>query len=121
LKNRITSNQLEETYDKAMAEYERALGLNPNHADSRHNLGIIHLVKGNQQEALTRFQQAVQLQPNSACYRIDLALIYIAGGMLDEAAEQLLKVLEVDEPKEAYMNLIHSLITKAKFLGFCED
>jgi hypothetical protein len=47
--------------------------------------------------------------------------VYIAKGMLDEAAEQLLKVLEVAEPKGAYMNLIHNLITRAKFLGFCEN
>lgn len=114
-------DHLEETYDKAKAEFERVLELNPNHADSHANLGIIHLVKGNKQEALARFQKAIQLNPNDICCRADLALMYVARGMLDEAAEQLLRALELAEsPKVAYMNLIHNLITRARFLGFCE-
>jgi len=81
-----------------MTEYERVLELEPNHADSHHNLGIIHLVKGNRQEALAKFQEAVQLQPEHACYRADLALMYVAKRMLDEATEQLLKALELGYP-----------------------
>jgi serine/threonine-protein kinase len=93
-------------YERAEAEYRRAIELEPNSSDGYRRLGQV-LEQNNQLgDALAAFQQAVQLEPNY--YRTYQALgsFYFERANYAEAAKYLSKAVEL-APGEP--NLHHAL------------
>ena len=68
-------------YREAIADYDQALRLDPNHAEAYHHRGIVKHNLGLYGEAIADYDQALQLDP-------DLAAAYhnreIAKGKLDQ-------------------------------------
>jgi Flp pilus assembly protein TadD len=49
--------------DEAIAFFEKALAIRPDHADTHYNLGTALLQKGRMDEAIARYQKALEIQP----------------------------------------------------------
>ena len=52
--------------DNAIADYTKAIELNPNHADPYYNRGVAYRVKGDHDRAIADYTKAVALNPNDA-------------------------------------------------------
>lgn len=55
----------ERYYDKAIANYQRAIQLDPSFPPAYHNLGMAHLAIGQKREAAGYLQTYLSLRPNA--------------------------------------------------------
>ncbi len=62
-------------YDKAAAELQTALSLNPNLPEAYVDLGNIYAIAGNTQEAINHYQMALTLKPDSTEARNNLEIV----------------------------------------------
>ena len=67
--------------DKAVADYSKAIELNPNFAQARYNRGILYNQKGNFAEAIADYTQAITNKP-------DYKDVYTSRGLSYAATEQ---------------------------------
>jgi len=81
------------TYEKARAEYQRALELDPAYAYARKNLADLFLEAGRLEEAVAHYEKALQDQPHLAMARNNLAVAYRRQGRLEEARQSLIRVI----------------------------
>jgi tetratricopeptide (TPR) repeat protein len=51
------------TTTRGIADYDRAIELDPNDAQSYNNRGQAHLSKGHREQAIADFRKALELQP----------------------------------------------------------
>lgn len=87
-------------FDEAIAEYKRALEINPNYAGARNCLGEAYRNKGMLDEAIAEYKKALKINPNCADVRNCLGETYRDKGMLDEAIAECKKAIEID-PNDA--------------------
>ncbi|HEY3444519.1 MAG TPA: tetratricopeptide repeat protein [Paludibaculum sp.] len=92
--------------DAAIAEWQRALTLDPGDARARNNLGGIFLKQGRLPEATAEFRKALTAKPDLAEARSNLALILLQTGELAEAGRLFQEILAADPTSmEALVNL----------------
>jgi len=92
--------------DAAIAEWEKALELDPGDAKVHYCLGVAMMQKGRLDEAITHFQKAVEVNPELADAQDSLGLALGQKGRLDEAITHFQKAVEVNpELAEAQNNL----------------
>jgi tetratricopeptide (TPR) repeat protein len=73
-------------HDKAVAEGEKAVALNPNSADSHNTLGKILTFAGRYEESIPELKTAIRLNPIPPnVYLYSLGISYNLTGNLDEA------------------------------------
>jgi hypothetical protein len=75
-----------------IAEYERALALNPDNASANRRLGMIELSLGEYKDALAHLEAAYASEPNSATTRQLYGEALIANGRLEEGRALWAKV-----------------------------
>src|SRR5712691_10300969 len=82
--------------DRGLGDYaaaeplrKQASALNPNHYDSRYNLGVVLAKLGRPQEALVQLEKAVQLNSASSEARFQLAAVLRSLGQEQRAGEEL--------------------------------
>ncbi|MBA7497165.1 Photosystem I assembly protein Ycf3 [subsurface metagenome] len=63
-------------YDEAIAEYKRAIEINPNYAEAHGNLGVAYAAKGMYDEAIAEYKRAIGINPNYAEAHNNLAVAY---------------------------------------------
>jgi lipoprotein NlpI len=91
---------------EAMAEYRRAIGLNPNHADAHRFLGMAYRASGKTDLAVEEFERVLALRPDHDGAMQDLAVIRYKQGRLTEAVDLLHTVLELNpDDRQAMVNL----------------
>jgi tetratricopeptide (TPR) repeat protein len=88
-------NALHGQVDDAVAQYEKALEINPNFPDAQNNLGLALFQKGQVDEAIARYQKAVEINPHYTEAYSNLGLALFDKGQLDEAITQYQKALEI--------------------------
>lgn len=71
--------------DRAIAEYQAAVLLKPDHADSYLNLGVALALKGQHAQAAGLYEEALRLQPRNPMAHANLALALSALGRHDDA------------------------------------
>ncbi len=91
----------QDEFDKAIAEYEKAIGIDPNFAPPYNSLGYIHLVKGNFEQAEEAFQNYIRLIPDEANPYDSMADLLTRMGRHEEAIEHFKKSAELN-PKFAF-------------------
>jgi Flp pilus assembly protein TadD len=74
--------------EAAIAQFQKALELDPQYGLAHMNLGVALFEKGQFDEAMVHFQKAVELFPSSASAREDLGIAYLQKGRAEEAAAQ---------------------------------
>ena len=102
--------------DAAIAEWKRALQLDPGDARANYNLGRALLQKGGLDEARTHFQNAVEANPEFGEAQNNLGVVLAQQGKLDEAIIHLQNAVEVNpEHGDAQGNLGAVLLQKGRF------
>jgi tetratricopeptide (TPR) repeat protein len=79
--------------EEAITHFEKALAINPRHAEASINLGTVLAVLGRHEEAIPRFQAAIAIKPDSAEAHKSLAKVLDEIGRYGDAAEHYEKVL----------------------------
>jgi Flp pilus assembly protein TadD len=92
--------------DLALAEYRKALEIDPNNAEALLNLATIYEHMGHSQEAEASYKQAIALRPDYWSGYLALALFYDDEKRYSESVDQLKRVIELtpDNPT-AYSDL----------------
>jgi tetratricopeptide (TPR) repeat protein len=80
----------------AIADFRRAIALDPADAPSHWHLGTALAVQGANDEALMHFSRSVELDPNNPGALNDLGLMLAVQGRLDDAAAVLERALAID-------------------------
>src|SRR5436853_5451458 len=84
-------------FERAIAEFERAIQLNPNYATSYHWISNGPLTaRGEFDRAISEGKRAVELDPLSMIDNADLGQIYFYARRYDEAISQVGKAIEID-------------------------
>jgi tetratricopeptide (TPR) repeat protein len=80
----------------ALADYQKALAVDPNNAGALSLEGYLRLRMGDSQEAENLLRKGVQNEPKQPWNRYNLALALWANGKHDEAIDQIKEVLRLD-------------------------
>ncbi len=90
----------------AEAEYRRILAAEPDRAEVRHSLGLLHFQRGEYVEAEAELTQAMDLSPDHAMIHNHLGATLVQMGQLDRALVSLTRATELDPSSgEAQFNL----------------
>ncbi len=81
-------------FERASAEYRRAIGIFPDHANAYNNLGMIAYVKGDLDESERLLLQATRIAPGHPLANANLARLYGRLGNLERAAYHARVALE---------------------------
>lgn len=81
----------------SIAEFQRAIALNPNYATAHHWLACDALLAmGRFDEGIAEGRRATELDPLSAVVRADLGMIFLHARRFDDAITELKKAIELD-------------------------
>ena len=84
-------------YDEAIAEYKKAIKINPNYAEAHCVLGLVYAYKGGMfDEAIAEYKKAIEINPNYAEAHYNLGAVYRRKGMFDEAIAEYKKAIEIN-------------------------
>ena len=83
--NRGVAYKNEGRYDRAIADYTKAIKLDPKHAYAYHNRGIAYGDKGDYDHAIADYTQAIKLNPNYARAYYNRGIAYGEKGDYDRA------------------------------------
>jgi tetratricopeptide (TPR) repeat protein len=92
--------------DAAIAEFRKAIAINPHFLDAHNNLGAALAGQGRLDEAIAAYQQAIRANPNYALAYLNLGIAYYRRGQYDQAIAQFQHALRIDPGNaEARKNL----------------
>lgn len=94
---------------EALAEYQQALQLDPNHYDARMNIAALLSRMGRDQEAMQHVSIAARIRPRTPEPHVYLALMNANLGRIDEAVAQANDALALDarSANAEFANAIH--------------
>ena len=96
--------------DAYMAEYQRAIELNPEHASAHVLLGMAYYTRyGDVAMAEDEIYQALELSPRNQWAYLRLGNIYYQEGRMDEAAAAYERALEIDPDLETAQKRLSEL------------
>lgn len=82
--------------DRAIAEYEKALALNPKNVHAHQRLGfLLYNAKLKPKEGLAHTAEALRLEPNDACAHYDLGLALVQQRQFGSAVQHLAKAVQL--------------------------
>jgi tetratricopeptide (TPR) repeat protein len=82
--------------DKAIAELQKAIEINPNYSPAYNSLGYAYRAVGNNTEAEKAFKKYIALVPNDPNPYDSYAELLMKAGRFDESIEQYRKALSID-------------------------
>jgi len=92
-------------FDAALAEFEKALAIDPTYPDAHNNIGIALVEQGRIEEGIARYRKALALKPDSAMAHCNLGAAFAKLKRYDEAAAEYQKALEAQpDYADAYSN-----------------
>ncbi len=94
-------------YDAALAEFQRALELQPNNAMARGFLGYVYRREGQWERSLSELARAAELDPRDPKLPADMAAIYLNLRQWSEARRVALRALAIDPQQVA---AVHTLV-----------
>lgn len=95
---------------EAEALYRQAVGLNPEHAEAWHRLGLVTQGLLRLDEAANCIEQAIRLDDQRAIYFLNLGLLYQDSGKLDDAESSFRRALDLDHSFAAVHNQLGLLL-----------
>jgi tetratricopeptide (TPR) repeat protein len=91
-------------YERAIADYDRAIELDPKYAMAYHNRGLSHYNRRDYDQAIADYSHAIQLNPKYAVAYHGRGLAYRKKGEYDRAIADYDRVIELDpQYTEAYI------------------
>ena len=88
---------------EAIAEFKKALAINPNHAEAHYYLGALYDFKAMFKEAIAEYKKAIAINPNHIKAHNSLASDYAGEWMFEEAIAEYKKIIAID-PNHAEMH-----------------
>ena len=76
-------------FNRALADYDRALALDPNLADAYNNRGILHLARGDVEAAQADFSAAIAINPAHALAYYNRGIALRLHGDLEDSKKDL--------------------------------
>lgn len=83
-------------FEGALAQYRKAVELNPAYAPTRSRLGVLLIQSGKKKEALAQFREAVRLMPYEEIIQFNYGSALLSVGQKDEAAAHFRTVLDIN-------------------------
>jgi tetratricopeptide (TPR) repeat protein len=83
-------------FDGALAQYLKAVDLNPTYAPTRSRLGVLLIQSGKKEEALAQFQEAARLMPYEETIQYNLGSALLSIGEKTEAATHFQAALDAN-------------------------
>ncbi|MCO6449568.1 MAG: tetratricopeptide repeat protein [Caldilineales bacterium] len=80
----------------ALEAYKKGLTINPNHAPTLSNLGVVYYQMGQLSDAKAQFEKALAINPNDAATHYLLGATLLQENNLVAAEEALTKALQID-------------------------
>jgi Flp pilus assembly protein TadD len=103
-------------YDQAIADYNKALEINPMHAEVYNNRGLAYGKKGQYDQAISDFNKALEINPRDAEAYNNRGVAYGSKGQNDEAISDYSKAIEIDpEGLKAYHNRAQQYTLKGQY------
>lgn len=81
--------------EKAVADYAKALELNPKDAVAHNNRGLVYHEQGELDKALADYSMAITLDPSNPTFYENRALVLVAKGLGPKAVEDYRHALEL--------------------------
>ena len=92
-------------YDNAIADYDRAIAIDPNYADTYHNRGFVKAHKGDYDGAVADYDRAIALDPNYAYAYNNRGIAKFIKGDYASAIDDFSRATELDtDNASAYSN-----------------
>ncbi len=102
-----------ESAANAIAEYEKALAIDPDDLDTLQSLGRLSLDMGDGETAEGYFVKALDLKPSDPQSLAGLARIYVATGETDKAIDALEQVVQSQGSSRRYLEPLAQAYTEA--------
>lgn len=83
-------------YNDAMHAYRVALYLAPQNLEFRHNMAVLHLLRGDTTASIQTFEQIVQADTANAPAWLNLGSLYAMSGELEQARKAWIATLRID-------------------------
>ena len=119
--NYIAHNNLGSALDKkgktgeAILQFQEAIRLKPDRADSHYNLGNALLNQGRTGDAIRQYQETIRLKPDDADVHLNLGAALFNQGRTDEAISQFKEAIRLKpDDVAAQINLAKALEFKNK-------
>jgi tetratricopeptide (TPR) repeat protein len=95
----------EDRKPEALAEYRKAIEIEPNRFQARNNVANLLAAMGLREEAYREYQEALRLNPDAAVAQINFATLLSEMGRFDEAMKEYTNAaqLEPDDPRAYYL------------------
>ncbi len=97
-------------YQRAIAEFKKAIELQPNYADAYHNLANTYTQIGEMDLAISYYQKALEFNPQLWQSHQNLAAIYYQQGKIELARQELEKAAAIN-PENANIQQALELLT----------
>ena len=96
--------------DEAIAHYQKALEIKPDHAKAHNNLAAALAGRGQVDSAIAHFQQALEIKPDYAEAHYNLGVVLAGHGQIDSAIAHFQQALEIKPgDADAHYNLALAL------------
>jgi uncharacterized protein (TIGR02145 family) len=96
-------------FDKAIAEYTKAIGRDPNSAEAYFGRGLAQKSKNEYNKAIVDFSRAIRINPNSSESYLTRGIAYEANNEPDRAIEDFKKAIELDRNNVKAYTLVGSI------------
>ena len=94
-KNRGIAHYVNRDCDRAIIDLDRAIAINPNHAEAYEGRGICYAEKREYDRALLDFDRAIELNPKLGHAYYGRGIIYFAKGETAKANAEFAKAVEL--------------------------
>ncbi len=95
--------------DRAIADFEKVIALNPKDAAAYNNRGVVYGMKGEVDRAIADFDKVIALNPKDAKAYNNRGFAYIKKGDKDQAIADFRKALEIDPSDQNAKNNLKAL------------
>jgi eukaryotic-like serine/threonine-protein kinase len=83
-------------WEKAGAEFERSISLNPNNPEVLSYYAMYLAFQERFEDAISRSKRSLELDPLSPLINMNVGWTYFSAGMLDEASSQATRMIEIE-------------------------
>ena len=99
-------------YSNAIANYQKVLDIDPNHADANYRFGILSIQLGQIENALIFLQTAINVNPTIHEYWVPFIDALTKLNRFDDAKIVLDKANTLGHRQEVFSKLLHNLTLK---------
>ena len=96
LRNGVLTRDVPQEWDRAIAEYKKALGYEPTNIEVPYKLAYIYAQRKDWNESLRTYLGITRLAPNYTQIHYNLGITYYNLGKIDDAIQEFEKTVELD-------------------------